>query len=278
MYSLYFPTCETIYEPVKFSRKFIIMINRIANLFKGFMSKFIGGVEKKNPEVLLEIEKENLRKQIAQFNQGLANHAALVEKLVSRARTLDKEEAQLKAKTTALLKAGQREAAAKTALDFKKAQTEHDDIKSQLEDAEARYKELVNARDVSIKGAKSKIEELRRGIDDMKVQTAMADLNEMASGMIGEIGGSGDNLNRLSEIVEEERTKAAGRARVSKDSMDLTDVKIQEAEQDALAEMALADFAADAGIELESATPAQTPEKSVTTKSASQPTMGPASE
>ncbi len=249
------------------------MFSRISNLIKGFFSIFIGGLEKKNPEALLEVEKENLRKQISEFNKGLANHAALVERLVSRAKKLDKDEDQLKAKTTALLKANQREAAAKAALDFKKAQAEHDEIKTQLEDAEVRYKELVNARDVSIEAARGKIEELRRGIDDMKVQKAMAELNEMASGMVGTIGGSGDNLNRLGEIVEEERTKAAGRARVAKDSLDLTDVKMQEAEQDALAEMALADFAAQAGITLEEETPASPKSESTT-----QSSMGPVSE
>ena len=41
------------------------MFSRIANLFKGFLSLFISGIEKRNPEALLEVEKENLRKQIA---------------------------------------------------------------------------------------------------------------------------------------------------------------------------------------------------------------------
>jgi len=139
------------------------MIKRISNLIKGFFSIFIGGLEKKNPEALLEVEKENLRKQISEFNKGLANHAALVERLVSRAKKLDKDEEELKAKTTALLKANQREAASKSALAFKKAQAEHDDIKNQLEEAEVRYKELVNARNVSVQAARDKIEELRRG-------------------------------------------------------------------------------------------------------------------
>lgn len=253
------------------------MLKRITNLIKGFFGIFIGGLEKKNPEALLEIEKENLRKQISEFNKGLANHAALVEKLVSRARKLDKDEVELKAKTTALLKVNQREAAAKSALQFKEVQAEHDDVKNQMEAAEARYKELVNARDVSIKGAKEKIEDLRRGIDDMKVQKAMAELNEMAGGMVGELGGSGDNLARLSDIVEEERTKAAGRARVSKDNLDLTDIKVQEAEQDALADIALADFAAQAGIELEAA---PTPESDATSKSSetTKASMGPVTE
>ena len=124
-------------------------------------------------------------------------------------------------------------------------------MQAQLEDAEKRYKELVKARDVSIKTARDKIEKLRRDIDDMKVQKAMAELNEMAAGMVTEIGGSGDTLNRLEEMVEDERTKAAGRARVARDSMDMTEIQMKEAEQGALEEMALADFAAAEGIELE---------------------------
>ena len=250
------------------------MFKRLSNLIKGFFGLFIGGLEKRSPEALLEVEKENLRKQIAQFNQGLATHAGLVEKLISEVKKLDKEENELRAKTAAHLKAGNRQLAGDFALKLKKVDASHDEVKLQLEDAEKHYKELLRARDVSVKEARNKIEELRRGIDDMKVKKAVAELNEMAAGMVTEIGGSGDNLNRLSEIVEEERTKAAGRARVAKDSMDLTEINMKESEQDALAEMALADFAAAEGIELE-ATENKAPASGSSQSASSQGTMGP---
>lgn len=249
------------------------MFKRIGNLIKGFLGLFIGGIEKRNPEALLDVEKENLRKQISEFNQGLATHAALVEKLISQAKKLGKEETELRAKTTANLKAGNRKVAGELAMKLKGVDTEHDEMVQQLENAELRYKELVKARDVSVKTAKKKIQELARNIDDMKVQKAMAELNEMASGMVAEIGGAGDTLNRLEEMVTDERNKAAGRARVARDSMDMGDIHMQAAEEDALAEMALADFAAAEGIELEpNEKPSdQTPTKSETTQS----TMGP---
>ena len=250
------------------------MFKRIGNLIKGFIGLFVGGLEKRSPEALLDVEKENLRKQIAQFNQGLATHAGLVEKLISQVKKLDREENDLRSKTAAHLKAGNRQLAGDFALKLKKVDATHDEVKDQLEEAEKHYKELIRARDVSVKEARDKIQELRRGIDDMKVKKAMAELNEMASGMISEIGGSGDNLNRLEEIVEEERTKAAGRARVAKDSLDLSDINIKEEEQDALAEMALADFAAAEGIEIEK-TENQAPVKSDSQSTGSQSTMGP---
>ena len=79
------------------------MFKRIGNLIKGFFGLFIGGIEKKNPEALLEVEKENLRRQISEFNKGLATHAGLVEKLISQTKPLDKEETELRAKTAANL-------------------------------------------------------------------------------------------------------------------------------------------------------------------------------
>jgi len=92
--------------------------------------------------------------------------------------------------------------------------------------------------------------------------------------MVTSIGSSGETLDRLSNIVEEERTKAAGRVRVARDSMDMTGVVMKEAEQMALADQALADFAAKEGIPLEPAVSAAEP-------SAAQPqvkSMGPAAE
>ena len=250
------------------------MFRRLKNLITGFFGLFIGGLEKRNPEALLENEKENLRKQIAQFNQGLASHAGLVEKLMSKARKIDREETELRAKTAANLKAGNREAAGKLALQLQKVDREHDEVRAQMEEADTRYKELVKARDVSVKQAKDRIEQLSRDLDEMKSTRAMADLNEMASGMITEIGGSGDTLNRLEEMVEEERTKAAGRARVARDQIDMSGINETAAEQEALAELALADFAAAEGIELESSTHDGNSSSSQTTRGS----MGPASE
>ena len=250
------------------------MIKRITNLFKGFLGLFIGGIEKRNPEALLDVEKENLRKQIAEFNKGLATNAGLVEKLISETKKLDKQENELRAKTSAHLKAGNRQLAGELAVKLQTVDKEHDEMLVQLESAEARYKELIQARDVSVKTAKKKIEELTRNIDDMKVQKAMAEMNEMASGMVTSIGGSGDTLNRLEEMVSDERNRAAGRARVARDSMDMSDINMQAAEQDALAEMALADFAAAEGIELET-TDKITTDTPTETKSSSSSTMGP---
>lgn len=236
---------------------------RIMNLMKGFLSLFIKDLEKQNPEALLELEQENLRKQISNYNNGLANHAGLAERLIGQVRKLETEEKELRARTTAHLRAGNKDAAGQYALRLQTVSRELAENRQQMEAAEATYKDLVRARDVAVSAARAKIESLKGAINDMRMKSAMADMNEMAAGMIGEIGGSGDTLNRLHEMVEEERNRAAGRARVSRDAIDMADINVKEAEMTALADQALADFAAAEGIMLDGTAAPATPARSM---------------
>ena len=65
------------------------MFKRISNLIRGFFGMFVSDIEKQNPEALLEVESENLRRQIGQYNQGLASHAGLCERLMTQIRKLE---------------------------------------------------------------------------------------------------------------------------------------------------------------------------------------------
>ncbi|MDF1826077.1 MAG: PspA/IM30 family protein [Verrucomicrobiales bacterium] len=227
------------------------MFKRIGNLIRGFFGLFVSDLEKKNPQALLEVEKENLRKQISEYNKGLAAHAGLCERLISQVEKETKEIRELTAKAGAHLKAGNRKLAGEYALRLQKLKEDHVTNVDQLEEAEKTYEELKRARDIAVTAAREKIESLKRDIDETRIAKATAELNEMAAGMINEIGGAGDTLNRLEGIVREEREEAKGRARVAKDSIDSTELNAMEAERDALEELALADFAAESGIVIE---------------------------
>jgi phage shock protein A len=239
------------------------MFRRLANVIRGFFGLFISGVERRNPEALLEVEKENLRRQIANYNEGLAAHAGLCERLMTQIRRLETEERDLRAKTAANLRANNREAAGNYALRLQSVQRELTENRTQLEQAETTYKELIKARDVSVKAAQAKIQELKSSLDDLKIKKATAELTEMASGMISSIGGSGDTLDRLHKMVEEEREKASGRARIARDSLNTTDFVMKDEEQKALADQALADFAAKEGLALDTGNAATPPTETV---------------
>jgi phage shock protein A len=225
------------------------MWRRISNLFKGFVSLFISGLERDNPKALIEAEKENLREQIARFNDNLATHAGFAERLMRQVKNLEKQETQLTAKAAANLKAGNRAVAGQYALQLKTVKEQLEENRQQLEAAEATYKKLVKSRDVAVKEARAKIETLKRMLSETEMLEAQAELQEMASGMITSIGGSGDTLNRVEEYLNERRDKAAGRARVASSTIDTTDVEMLQAEQEALADAALNEFAAAYGID-----------------------------
>tara|TARA_R110002096_G_scaffold119495_9_gene258974 strand:+ start:802 stop:1539 length:738 start_codon:yes stop_codon:yes gene_type:complete len=233
------------------------MFKRLGNLIRGFFGLFVSGLEKQNPEALLEVEKENLRKQISEYNKGLAAHAGMCERLMSQVERQKKEVRELTAKASAHLKAGNRKLAGEYALRLQSKKEDYESNVLQLEDAEKTYEELKSARDLAVKAARDKMESLKQDIDETRIAKATAELNEMAAGMISEIGGAGDTLNRLEGMVKEEREKAKGRARVAKDSIDTTELKEMESERSALEELALAEFAAESGIVIEEENPGE---------------------
>src|SRR5207248_5986769 len=181
-------------------------------------------------------------------NQGLAAHAALCERLMTRTRELEAEEASLKEKTAVHLRAGNRDVAGQYALRLQATSKELADNREQLKKAEETYANLVRARDEAVRAAEAKIDALRLSIDDMKAKKALAELNEMAAGMVTSVGGSGDTLDRLRAMVEEEKARAAGKARVAGAALPAGEADLKEAERKALADQALADFAAREGL------------------------------
>jgi phage shock protein A len=218
------------------------MFKRLANLVRGFFGLFISNVEKQNPQALIEVEKENLRAQIAKFNDSLATHAGFIERLMRQVKGLEQKEKELTAKTAAHIKAGNRAVAGQIALELGTVKEQLEENRQQIVAAEETYKKLIKSRDVSVQEARAKIEKLSRLITETQMMEAQAELQEMASGMISSIGGSGDTLNRVEEYLNERRDKAAGKARVASSSIDVKDVELKEAEQSALGEQALREF------------------------------------
>ena len=221
------------------------IIIRSWNLLRAFAGGLVSFFERRNPAALLELEKENLRKLIGHFNEGLISHAALSERLMTQVSRAEAEQAQLTAKINALVNAGQDKAAARYALQLKQVTARLGEDRKQLATAEETYENLVRTRDTAVAEAKANIEHVRRQIGDLKVKKAIADLESMASAMISDLGTAGDSFNRLRDMVEEEREKASARARVASGSLAASDLAMKEAEQEALAEQALQEFLAD---------------------------------
>lgn len=214
---------------------------RTWNVVHGLLSRLVSIFERRNPEALLEREQERFRGLIGQFNQGLVTHATLAERLKSAVSANETKAAQTMTKVQALLRAGDSKAAGRHALELQQLEAALASDHEKLDEAEAKYRYLVQARDTAVSETKRRMEQLRWQIGDLKVNRAMADLENMAAAMVGGITDPGDGLNRLQEMVSEENDKAKASARVANANFTATDYAAREAEQDALAAQALDD-------------------------------------
>jgi phage shock protein A len=153
------------------------MFTRLLNVIRGWFGLAVSDLEKRNPEALLELETENLRKQVGSYNQGLAAHAGLAERMMSQVRKLETEERELRASTTAHLRAGNKDAAGQYALRLQTVTRELEENRRQMAQAEETYRNLVKARDVAVNAARAKIEGLKGASNDMRMKKAMAEMN-----------------------------------------------------------------------------------------------------
>ncbi len=228
------------------------MWKRISKVFKGFLSIFIKGIEQSNPHALLEAQKEELRETISKFNTNLAKQAGAVAKLERMVAEGQKQEQDLTVKAKANLIAGNQGLAGQMALQLKNVKEQVASHKVMLEAAKVTYADLVKTKEITMRDAKIKIESLSQKLSQVEMKEAEAELREMASSMIGELGAGGDTMNRLEEQLNERLEYATGKAAVARDSTDISDVRMKESEIKALESQALAELASSLGVEYKS--------------------------
>jgi phage shock protein A len=225
------------------------MFARIQKLIKGFFSLFISKVEKANPRALLEAESQSLREAVALYNTNLAKQAAMVEKLKAREESLRRKVEQTTGRAKALLTSGDQKAAGRIALELKTLKTELSDLEGQVQQADTLYINLTKQRDVYVRDARKRIENIKIKMNKAELAEAQAELAEIASATAFDIAGSGDTLARLEENLDERVAQAAGKVRVAADQTSQGEWVMKAEEEEALEAQALAEFASAMGVQ-----------------------------
>ncbi len=220
---------------------------RIRRLWSAVAGSALTELETDHAGALLDLEREQLRRQVAEYNRGLAGHAALCERLRRAISRLEREAGELEAHVEARIAGDDRERAARDALRLEEVQADLEEQRRQLDGAERTFRDLVRSRDVAVEAARRKIEGLKRSIGELQVQRALAELTEMAAGLHGAIGVDEVSLDRLKEKVEDRRDFAVGRVRVAREAVDQATLEADDAAERALAEAALTRFEARRG-------------------------------
>lgn len=235
------------------------MFSRLSKLIKGFLSMFIGGIESANPRALLEAEIASFHEAVGSYNKNLAKQAGLVERMKGQLEKDKRELEKLKARVTALFTAKQMEEAGRLALQAKNLATSVADLEAAYTSAETMYKNLTKQRDVYVREAQRRIDNIKTKMSQADIAESQAKLAEIASATSFDMAGSGATLERLEERLDEKVAAAKGKARVAADNVAGGDWAVKAVEESALEAQALNEFMGLMGTPAPAATEAPAP-------------------
>ncbi|HSP07587.1 MAG TPA: PspA/IM30 family protein [Acidobacteriota bacterium] len=232
------------------------MFSRIGQLFKGFLSLFISGLEESNPEALLEAAKTDFRSKMAQYNDALARLAGITERLKIQIKSKTTRGQELERRIMANYKSGNSELAGSLARELQelKADLEHDT--AELKDSESAYEANVRNAKLAQKEFEDKVRRIEQQLSQVKVKEAQAEAAAALNGVAFKVGDMGDTLKTVEDVLGKRYEKAAGKARVATDMSSLEGLQEKETERKALEQNALAEFLAGQGIQMEQPAPA----------------------
>ena len=211
-------------------------INKIANIFWTA-----------DPIAQMQYEYDLAVAQLKEGREGLEQYRALVER-VTRQVAVDKQRvSKLEAKVKAYLTAGDRESAAKFALELQKAKQELTENEGQLKMHEGAYENNVK----KIKHATRKLSDVRSKIAkydaELKMSRAEAEMAKLATDLDFDVT---TDFGQIEQVISERISLNRAKARVATDlsSEGVVDVEREEAMEVALAEQALKDFEVEFGL------------------------------
>lgn len=211
-------------------------INKLANFFWT-----------SDPIAQMQYEYDRAVAQLKEGREGLEQYRALVER-VSRQVTNDQQHiSRLEGKIKAYLQAGDRETAAKFALEMKKAKDDLQENQSQLAMHEAAY----NNNLTKIKHASGKLNEIQNKIKkydaELKMSRAEAEMAKLATSFQFDVT---TDFGQIEQVLQDKIGLNRAKARVAADlsGEGIEDIQREQVAEKAMADQALKDFEVSMGL------------------------------
>jgi phage shock protein A len=218
-----------------------------------------------DPIAQMQYEYDSAVEQLKGGREGLEQYRALVERVSRQVAAIQKHVTMLEAKVKSYLQAGERDTAAKFALELQKAKQELGENQSQLKMHEDSYNNNV----AKIKHATKKLGEVKAKIQkydaELKMSRAEAEMAKLAESFNFNVT---TDFGQIEEVIQDKIGLNRAKARVAADlsSEGLVDIEREEAVEKSMADQALRDFEVQMGL--------VTPETAGITETAKQ--LGPA--
>jgi phage shock protein A len=220
----------------KLWRSMMAQINKVANFFWSA-----------DPIAQMQYEYDLAVAQMKEGREGLEQYRALVERVTRQVAGDQQHVRSLEAKIKAYLAAGDRETAAKFALELTKAKKELSENEGQLKLHETAY----NNNLAKIKHATGKLADVREKIQkydaELKMSKAEAELAKLAQSFNFDVT---TDFGQIEQTINDKISLNRAKVRVSADLSEegIVDIQREQAMESALAEQALKEFEVQMGM------------------------------
>ena len=220
----------------KFWRAFRAQINKIANFFWTA-----------DPIAQMQYEYDNAVEQLKTGREGLEQYRGLVERVGRQVAGNKQQVSTLEAKIKSYLQAGDRESAAKYALELQKAKTQLGENEGQLK----MHEEAYNNNVMKIKHAMSKLADVKEKIikydAELKMSRAEAEMAKLANDFDFNIT---TDVGQIEDVIQDKIGLNRAKARVAADLSNegIVDIKREQAMEQVMADQALRDFEVQMGL------------------------------
>lgn len=231
-----------------------MILGKLWSAFRAQLNKIANVFWEADPIAQMQYEYDVAVEQLKEGRQGLEMYRGLVERVNRQAATGRSHVQKLEAEAKAYLKAGERETAAKFALELQKAKKDLEANEAQLKMHEQAYennlKKIKHANHMLV-GVREKI---RKYDAELKMSAAEAEIAALSESF--EMNVTTD-FGQLEMIIQEKIDSNRGKARVAVDLSErgVAEIEAEERMQSVLADQALADFEVELGLRSPETTP-----------------------
>jgi phage shock protein A len=207
-----------------------------------------------DPVAQMRYEYDRAVEQLKEGRVGLEQYRGLVERVTRQVAANKSQVQRLEAETKAYLKAGDRQTAAKFALELQKAKEEMAANNSQLEMHETAYGNNLK----KIQHANEKLIELRDKIHrydaELKMSAAEAEIAKLSETFNVNLT---TDFGQIESVILQKIDQNRGKVRVAADlsAQGIAEIKAEENMRGQLAEQALQDFEVELGLRSPETTP-----------------------
>jgi len=227
----------------KFWSAFLAQINKVANLFW-----------EADPIAQMRYEYDRAVEQLKEGRTGLEQYRGLVERVTRQVAANKSQVQRLEAETRAYLKAGDRQTAAKFALELQKAKEELAANDQQLQMHETAYGNNLK----KIQHANEKLIELRERIQkydaELKMSAAEAEIAKLSETFDVNLT---TDFGEIESVIQQKIDQNRGKVRVAADlsSRGIAEIDAEDRMRAQLAEQALQNFEVELGLKSPETTP-----------------------